>query len=131
MNEGGIDVAESAADVVLMRPNLVGIFTVIAMSRKSIYRIIFNFGWSFMYNLFAILLADGALVNARIPPEFAGLGDFVSVLPAIATAVLLRWSKIRNGGSNQLGHRILLWSPMAVLRASSQRNARRREGRVA
>ena len=94
MNEGGTDVAQSAADVVLMRPNLGGILIAINVSRKSIRRIAFNFGWSFIYNLFAILLAAGAFVNARIPPEFAGLGELVSVLPVIAAAVLLRWSKI-------------------------------------
>ncbi|KAK3295118.1 E1-E2 ATPase-domain-containing protein [Chaetomium fimeti] len=94
MNEGGTDVASSAADVVLMRPNLAGILTTIAVSRKSIRRIAFNFGWSFVYNLFAVLLAAGAFVRARIPPEFAGLGELVSVLPVIAAAMLLRWSEI-------------------------------------
>lgn len=91
MNEGGTDVAQSAADVVLMRPNLGGIPTAIAVSRKSMHRVAFNFGWSFGYNLFAILLAAGAFVNVRIPPEFAGLGELVSVLPVIAAASLLRW----------------------------------------
>ncbi|SPQ19238.1 fbfdb627-da7e-413b-b718-9b474872df64 [Thermothielavioides terrestris] len=94
MSEGGTDVAQSAADVVLMRPDLAGILTTIAVSRKSIRRIAFNFGWGFVYNLFAILLAAGAFVHARIPPKFAGLGELVSVLPVIAAATLLRWSKI-------------------------------------
>lgn len=94
MNEG-TDVAQSAADVVLMRPNLSGILAIIAISKKSIHRIAFNFSWSFIYNLFAILLAAGAFVNARIPPEFAGLGELISVLPVIAAAILLRWSKLK------------------------------------
>ncbi|KAK1525673.1 copper-translocating P-type ATPase [Colletotrichum costaricense] len=93
MNEG-TDVAKSAADVVLMRPSLAGILTIIAISKKAIHRIAFNFGWSFVYNVFAILLGAGAFVNARIPPEFAGLGELVSVLPVIAAAVLLRWTAI-------------------------------------
>ncbi|KAJ4270195.1 hypothetical protein NW762_001871 [Fusarium torreyae] len=93
MNEG-TDVAQSAADVVLMRPTLTGIVTMIDASRKSVNRIKFNFGWSFVYNTFAVLLAAGAFVNARIPPEYAGLGELVSVLPVIVAAVLLRWSKI-------------------------------------
>jgi heavy metal translocating P-type ATPase len=93
MNEG-TDVAQSAADVVLMRPSLAGILTMMNASSKSVNRIKFNFGWSFVYNTFAVLLAAGAFVNARIPPEFAGLGELVSVLPVIAAAVLLRWSKI-------------------------------------
>ena len=93
MNEG-TDVAQSAADVVLMRPSLAGIPTMMNASRKSVNRIRFNFAWSFVYNTFAVLLAAGAFVNARIPPEFAGLGELVSVLPVIFAAVLLRWSKI-------------------------------------
>lgn len=94
MNEGGTDIAKSAADVVLMRPSLAGILTVVDVSRKSIHRVVFNFSWSFVYNLVAVLLAAGAFVNARIPPEYAGLGELVSVLPVIAAAMLLRWSKI-------------------------------------
>ncbi|KAJ5993332.1 hypothetical protein N7451_009056 [Penicillium sp. IBT 35674x] len=93
MNEG-TDVAQSAADVVLMRPSLAGIPTMMDASRKSVNRIKFNFIWSFVYNTFAVLLAAGAFVNARIPPEYAGLGELVSVLPVIAAALLLRWSKI-------------------------------------
>ncbi|KAG9664013.1 heavy metal translocatin, partial [Aureobasidium melanogenum] len=93
MNEGGTDIAQSAADVVLMRPDLGGILIAIDTSRKSVRRIFFNFAWSFVYNLFAILLAAGAFVNARIPPEFAGLGEVVSVLPVIIVAMLLRLSR--------------------------------------
>ncbi|OTB19696.1 hypothetical protein K445DRAFT_313480 [Daldinia sp. EC12] len=94
----GTDVAQSAADVVLMRPSLGGVLTMMDVSRAAVRRVAFNFGWSFVYNLFAILLAAGAFVNAgenaRIPPEFAGLGELVSVLPVIVVAVSLRWAKI-------------------------------------
>ncbi|CAM1509619.1 Fc.00g033580.m01.CDS01 [Cosmosporella sp. VM-42] len=93
MNEG-TDVAKSAADVVLMRPDLYGILTMITISRRAVHRIKFNFAWSFIYNLFAVLLAAGAFVHASIPPQFAGLGELVSVLPVIAAAVLLRWSNV-------------------------------------
>lgn len=90
----GTDVAKSAADVVLLRPSLSGILTMNAISRKAIHRIVFNFVWSFVYNLFAVLLGAGAFVHARIPPEFAGLGELVSVLPVIGIAVALRWAKV-------------------------------------
>ncbi|OQE17662.1 hypothetical protein PENSTE_c020G03985 [Penicillium steckii] len=93
MNEG-TDIAQSAADVVLMRPSLASILVMMNASRKAVNRIKFNFAWSFIYNVFAVLLAAGAFVNARIPPEYAGLGELVSVLPVIAAAVLLRWSNI-------------------------------------
>ncbi|KAI1638272.1 copper-translocating P-type ATPase [Biscogniauxia mediterranea] len=95
----GTDIAKSAADVVLMRPSLRGIGTMIDISRAAVLRIAFNFGWSFVYNILAVLLASGALVTARsgasvrIPPEFAGLGELVSVLPVIAIAVGLRWAR--------------------------------------
>jgi heavy metal translocating P-type ATPase len=90
----GTDIAQSAADVVLIRSDLSGILTLLTISKRAMHRVTFNFGWSFFYNLFAVLLGAGAFVNARIPPEFAGLGELVSVLPVIAAAVLLRWPKV-------------------------------------
>ncbi|CRG87654.1 Cu2+-exporting ATPase [Talaromyces islandicus] len=77
INEG-TDVAQSAADVVLMRPFLAGIPSMMNASQNSINRIKLNFIWSFVYNTFAILLAAGAFVNVRIPPEFAGLGELLN-----------------------------------------------------
>ncbi|KAL5383532.1 hypothetical protein DPSP01_005928 [Paraphaeosphaeria sporulosa] len=91
---GGTDVAKSAADIVLMRESLAGILVALTVSRKSMHRIAFNFSWSFVYNIFAILLAAGAFVRARIPPEFAGLGELVSVLPVVAAGILLKWVRV-------------------------------------
>lgn len=90
INEG-TDVAQSAADVVLMRPSLAGILLMMDASRACVNRIKFNITWSFVYNTFAILFAAGAFVDIRIPPAFAGLGELVSVLPVIAASLLLRW----------------------------------------
>ncbi|KAE8451932.1 hypothetical protein EG329_002773 [Mollisiaceae sp. DMI_Dod_QoI] len=96
----GTDVAQSAADVVLMRQSLEGVLTMINISQAALLRIKFNFGWSFVYNILALLFASGALVNAhngvaiKIPPQYAGLGELVSVLPVIAVAVGLKWTKI-------------------------------------
>jgi Cu2+-exporting ATPase len=92
VNEG-TDVAQSAADVVLTRPDLTGILVLMDLSRAAFLRIVFNFSWAFIYNLFAILLAAGAFVNARIPPQYAGLGEVVSVLPVIAIALQLKYAK--------------------------------------
>ena len=92
MNSGS-DVAQTAADVVLMRPYLGGILVLLDLSKAAFQRIFFNFAWSFVYNLFAILLAAGAFVDARIPPQYAGLGEIVSVLPVILIALQLRWFK--------------------------------------
>ena len=92
---GGTDMAKSAADVILTQPSLAGILALIALSRASMRRVYLNFTWSFVYNLFAILLAAGAFVTARIPPAYAGIGELVSVLPVIVVAMHLRWMKFR------------------------------------
>lgn len=87
---GGTDVAKNAADVVLTHQSLTGILTLIDLSRLAMRRVYINFAWSFIYNLFAILLAGGAFVAVRIPPAYAGLGELVSVLPVIAVAMQLK-----------------------------------------
>ena len=92
---GGTDMAKSAADVVLTHPSLAGILTLVDLSCASMRRVYLNFAWSFVYNLFAILLAAGAFLKVRIPPAYAGLGELVSVLPVIAVAMHLRWMKFR------------------------------------
>lgn len=89
----GSDVAQTAADVILVHPLLTGILVVLDLSRAAMHRVFLNFAWSFVYNLFAILLAAGAFVHARIPPQYAGLGEIVSVLPVILIALQLRWFK--------------------------------------
>ena len=90
----GTDVAQSAADAVLLRPFLSGVLVLIDLSQASYRRILFNFVWCFFYNLVAILLAAGAFVHARIPPQYAGLGEIVSVLPVILIALQLKWTKL-------------------------------------
>lgn len=87
----GSEVAQTAADVVLVRPHLTRLLVVLDLSKAATTRILFNFAWSFIYNLFAILLAAGAFVNARIPPQYAGLGEIVSVVPVVLIALHLRW----------------------------------------
>lgn len=95
ISDGGASVAQSAADVVLMNPSLSGILTLMDLSRDSSRRIVFNFAWSAVYNIVAILFAAGVFVTQRLPPEYAGLGEAVSVLPVVAVALGMRW---RRGG---------------------------------
>lgn len=93
VNGGGSNVARCAADVVLLRPGAAGALLVdaLAASRRAAARVRFNFAWSFAYNALAVALAAGALVRVRIAPQWAALGELVSVLPVVAAAVLLRW----------------------------------------
>ena len=86
-------VASSASDVVLLRPSLSKVLTLIDLSRAFHRRVIFNFAWSAVYNLVALLLAAGVVPKARIPPGYAGLGEAVSIIPVLGVAVGLRFWK--------------------------------------
>ena len=67
------------------------ILTLIDLLREFYRRVAFDFTWGFVYNVFAVLFAAGTFPYAWIPPQFAGLGEIVSVLPVIAIAMQLRW----------------------------------------
>lgn len=58
MNSGS-DVAQTAADVTLMRPYLGGILVLLDLFKAASHRIIFNFAWSFVYNLFGTSSTGG------------------------------------------------------------------------
>ncbi|KAJ9623846.1 hypothetical protein H2204_011032 [Knufia peltigerae] len=98
INEGS-EVAQSAADAVLIRPALGGILCFMDLSREAVRRIKFNFCWSFIYNLFAVLLAAGLFVKWHLPPQYAALGELVSVLPVIGIALHLRLVKLSGYGN--------------------------------
>ena len=86
--ESTSDVTRSTADVVLLG-GLEGVVNLLDVSKAAFRRILFNFGWSAVYNVAAILLASGAFVRVRIPPAFAGLGEIVSVAPVVIAALTM------------------------------------------
>lgn len=92
MNNGA-STAWTAGDAVLLRPSLLGILVLLDLSRDSCRQIVFNFTWAAVYNVFAILLAAGAFIHLRLSPQYAGLGEAVSVLPVILVPLQLRWRK--------------------------------------
>ncbi|KAH7375148.1 copper-transporting P-type ATPase [Plectosphaerella cucumerina] len=96
------DVTQGAADVILLA-GLDGIPFLLRVSRSAYNRMIFNFVWSAVYNLLAILLAAGAFVTFRLEPAFAGLAEIVSVLPVIfaATSMLLLNLRGKHGQTSQ------------------------------
>lgn len=89
----GTGTACISGDAVLIRPSLSGILVLIDLSRDACRQIVFNFSWAAIYNVLAILLAAGAFVHVRLPPQYAGLGEAVSVLPVILIPLQLRWRK--------------------------------------
>lgn len=90
----GSEVAIAASGAVIFGTNLrrsgVGALDLAAHARQHI---IASLAWCGIYFVFAILLASGAFVKFRIEPQWAGLGELVSVLPvvAIGLGLDLRW----------------------------------------
>lgn len=92
------EVAKQAADVILMTERLADVLIMLDISKGAYRRIIANFMWCAVYNLGAILLAAGAFSGikkagqeVRVPPQWAGLGELVSVLPVVGVAFQMRW----------------------------------------
>ncbi|KAJ3216765.1 hypothetical protein HK099_005740 [Clydaea vesicula] len=90
----GTDIATSSSNIVLLNGDLRSILKIIKLSSETVKRIYINFGWSLIYNVFAIALAAGAFIVVRIPPELAALGELVSVLPVLLVAILFRTFKL-------------------------------------
>ena len=86
--ESSSEVTRATADMGLLS-NLEGVVNLLDASKAAFRRVIFNFVWSAVYNVFAILFAGGAFVKVRIPPAYAGLGENVSVLPVVVAALTM------------------------------------------
>ena len=89
----GTSAAWTAGDAILIRPSLSGILVLLDLSRDSCRQMIFNFTWAAMYNVVAVLFAAGAFVRVHLAPQYAGLGEAVSVLPVILVPLQLRWRR--------------------------------------
>lgn len=89
----GTDVAVEAADYVLMRADLGGVLTSLALARATFRRIQANFAWALGYNLVAVPIAAGALYPAarlRLPPWVAGGCMVFSSLSVVLSSLALR-----------------------------------------
>jgi Cu2+-exporting ATPase len=85
--------AEAAAGVVLTAPDLLaGISSALTLANIARWHVIAGLGWSVLYNILALLFAGGAFVNVRVPPQWAGRGELVSVLPVMVMALATNWS---------------------------------------
>lgn len=89
----GTAIAINSADVVILSGGLKGILQTIAVSRLTWRRIVLSLTWALSYNVLAVLFGSGLLVEVRVQPQWAGLGEFASLVPVLVIAQSCRFFK--------------------------------------
>lgn len=89
----GTDIAMEAADITLMRGDLRGVVTAIALSRATMRNIKQNLFWAYIYNTIGIPLAAGVLypiAGVLLNPVFAAVAMALSSVSVVSNALRLR-----------------------------------------
>ena len=90
---GGSDVALEAADVTLMRSDLLSVADAIDLSRATLSKIRQNLFFAFIYNVLGIPLAALGMLN----PVIAGAAMALSSVSVVSNSLLLRrWKPLRS-----------------------------------
>jgi P-type Cu+ transporter len=89
----GADVAVEAGDIALMRPDLGGVATAIALSRGTLRIMRQNLFWAFVYNVIGIPIAAGALYpvfGLLLSPILASAAMATSSVSVVSNSLRLR-----------------------------------------
>jgi Cu+-exporting ATPase len=91
---GGMDVAMESGDVVLMREDLFGVLTALALSRAVMRNIRQNLFWAFAFNTIGLPIAAGLLHvfgGPTMSPMLAGTAMAMSSVLVVTNALRLRF----------------------------------------
>lgn len=90
----GVDIAIDAADIVLMKPSLLGVTGAVRLSRQTLKNIKENLFWAFIYNIIGIPLAAGAyiaLFGWELNPMFGALAMSLSSFCVVTNSLRLNF----------------------------------------
>src|SRR5213075_3271835 len=99
----GTDIAMEASDVTLIRGDLRGVVTAVALARRTMRTIRANLGWAFGYNVVLIPVAAGALypfTGWLLSPVLASAAMAWSSLSVVLNSLSLRRFKPAWGGAS-------------------------------
>lgn len=106
----GTDIAIEAADIVLMKNNLLDAVTAIDLSRKTINNIKMNLFWAFFYNAVGIPLAAGVFYKAlgwTLSPMIGAAAMSLSSVCVVTNALRLRKFKTNYKEENKMNKKII------------------------
>jgi len=96
--KSGSDIAIEAADITLMRNDLMGVVDAIDLSRTALHKIRQNLFFAFAYNVLGIPLAALGMLN----PIIAGAAMAMSSISVVSNALLLkRWQPFNTNPRNR------------------------------
>ncbi|MBQ0000563.1 MAG: heavy metal translocating P-type ATPase [Clostridiales bacterium] len=100
----GTDIAIDAADVVLMKSQLLDVPAAIRLSRATLTNIHENLFWAFFYNVIGIPLAAGAFIHLfgwELNPMFGAAAMSLSSFCVVTNALRLNLFKVHDAGRDK------------------------------